>query len=157
MKKPPPHESDDPFERWEARVTAWLADPRLERALAWASVPRLRQLLLGCLALLGVIVLLLSGRIGAAVLPLLAVLVAIGVGIHRDIRPALYFNLIVTALAAVTLPFLLTLGGMYTDREDIGSFDAGISSFTMLLMYWALTFNGLASAALLWQTRYHHE
>lgn len=157
MKKRPPLQSDDPFERWEARVNAWLADPRLARAARWTTVPKLRQLLAGCLTVLAVIVLLLSGRIGAAVVPLLGVLVGIGVAIHRGVRPVLYFNLIVTAIAALMLPFLLTLGAMYTDREDIGSFNVGIGGFTMLLMYLALTINGLASAALLWQTRYHHE
>lgn len=157
MKKQPPHESEDPFERWEAKVTTWLRDPRLARAAEWATTPKLRQVQFACLGLLGVIMLMLSGRIGAAVLPLLAVLVGIGVGIGRGVRPVLYFNLIITAIAALMLPFLLTLGSMYTDREDVGSFNAGIGSFTMLSMLVVLAVNGLVSAALLWQTRYHHE
>lgn len=156
MKKRPAS-SDDPFERWEARLSAWLDDPRLQRLLEWSTIPRLRQLQFACLALLGLIVLMLSGRIGSAVLPLLAMLVGIGIGIGRGVRPVLYLNLIVTALAAVTLPFLLTLGGMYTDREQVGSFDAGIGGFTMLLLMAVLTVNGLSSAALLWLTRFHHE
>jgi hypothetical protein len=157
MKKRPLSSSDDPFERWEARLSACLQDPRLKRLSAWTTLPRLRQLQFACLALLGVIVLMLIGRIGAAALPLLAVLIGIGVGIGRGVRPVLYLNLIVTALAAVTLPFLLTLGGMYTDREQVGSFDAGIGGFTLLLLMAVLTVNGLTSAALLWLTRYHHE
>lgn len=152
-----PIESDDPFERWEARITAWLQDPRLARVAEWATTPKLRQVQFACLALLGVIALLLSGRIGAAVMPMLAVLVGIGVGIARELRPVLYFNLIVTAISALMLPFLLTLGSMYTNREDVGSFNAGIGSFTMLLLMAVLTVNGLTSAALLWLTRYHHE
>ncbi len=156
MKKRP-IESDDPFERWEARVSAWLDDPRLTKVLTWASPLRLTRLLHLCLALTGLIVLALTGRIGAAVIPLLAVLIGIGAGVARGVRPVLYFNLIVTALAAVTLPFLLTLGGMYTDREQVGSFDAGIGGLTVLLLLGVLTANGLASAALLWVTRYHHD
>lgn len=155
-KRPPPSD-DDPFLRWEARLTAWLEDPRLQRLSEATTIPRLRQVQFACLTLLGLIVLLLSGRIGAAVLPLLAILIAIGVGIGRSIRPALYFNLIVTAIGAVMLPFVLTLGAMYTDREDVGSFNAGIGSFTMLFLMAVLALNGLTSAALLWQTRFHHE
>lgn len=157
MKQKRPPDSDDPFVRWEARLTAWLEGPRLQRLAEATTVPRLRQLQFVCLALLGLVVLLLSGRIGAAVIPLLAVLVGIGVGIGRGIRPMLYFNLIVTAIGAVMLPFVLTLGAMYTDREDVGSFNAGIGSFTMLFLMALLAVNGLTSAALLWQTRFHHE
>lgn len=157
MKKRSPQQSDDPFERWEARLTQWLEDPRFTRLQQWTSLLRLRQIVYACLGLLSLVLLLLGGRIGAAVLPLLAVLVGIGLGIARGIRPVLYFNLIVTAIAALMLPFLMTLGSLYTDREEVGNFDAGIGGFTVLLMLGVLAVNGLASAALLWQTRYHHE
>lgn len=157
MKKRSPQQSNDPFERWEARVTAWLEDPRLQRLIEWTTVDRLRQLQLACLALLGVIGLMLSGRIGAAVLPLLAVLVGMGVAIARNLRGALYFNLIVSAIAAVMLPFVLTLGGLYTDRDDVGSFNVGLGGWAMLVLLLTLALNGFCSAALLWQTRYHHE
>lgn len=156
MKKAPPTDSEDPFERWEARVTAWLADPRLARLREWGTAPRLQQLLFGSLGVLGLIVLLMSTRIGAGSLLLLAILVAIAVGVARDSRPMLYFNLIVTAIAALTLPLLLTLGALYTDREQVGSFSAGIGGFAMLLLMLALAINGLSSAALIWLTRYHH-
>lgn len=150
-------EPDDPFERFEARISAWLDDPRLRQVAAWTTIPRLRQVQTGCLGLLGLILLLLAGRIGAAALVLVAVLIGIGVGISRGSRPALYFNLIVTAIGAVMLPFVLTLGAMYTDREDVGSINAGLGGFTLFLMFLVLALNALTSAALLWVTRYHHE
>ncbi|MCU0756184.1 MAG: hypothetical protein MUE46_13815 [Xanthomonadales bacterium] len=157
MKKPPHSDAEDPFLRWEARIDAWLADPRLARLAEWGTEPRLRQLLYGSLGLLGLSVLLMAGRLGGATLPLLATLAGIGVGIARGYRPTLYLNLIVTAIAALTLPFLLTLGAMYTDREQVGSFNAGVGGFTILLMMLSLAINGLSSAALLWLTRYHAE